>query len=80
MQDQLAIVEPASRAQEKGRKCQHSRTRRPSTRSRNSSQESGNLRRRATTCAGIKNSGIGREGPKFAIRDMTDERLVVFNL
>lgn len=29
---------------------------------------------------GIKASGIGREGPKFAIRDMTDERLVVFNL
>lgn len=29
---------------------------------------------------GIKNSGIGREGPRYAIRDMTDERLVVFNL
>jgi acyl-CoA reductase-like NAD-dependent aldehyde dehydrogenase len=29
---------------------------------------------------GIKASGIGREGPKFSIRDMTDERLVVFNL
>ena len=29
---------------------------------------------------GIKASGIGREGPKYAIRDMTDERLVVFNL
>lgn len=29
---------------------------------------------------GIKNSGIGREGPKYAIRDMTDERLVIFNL
>jgi acyl-CoA reductase-like NAD-dependent aldehyde dehydrogenase len=29
---------------------------------------------------GIKASGIGREGPKFAIRDMTEERLVVFNL
>ena len=29
---------------------------------------------------GIKESGIGREGPKYAIRDMTDERLVVFNL
>jgi acyl-CoA reductase-like NAD-dependent aldehyde dehydrogenase len=29
---------------------------------------------------GIKDSGIGREGPHFAIRDMTDERLVVFNL
>ncbi len=29
---------------------------------------------------GIKDSGIGREGPKYAIKDMTDERLVVFNL
>jgi acyl-CoA reductase-like NAD-dependent aldehyde dehydrogenase len=29
---------------------------------------------------GIKASGIGREGPKFSIRDMTEERLVVFNL
>ena len=28
---------------------------------------------------GVKNSGIGREGPKYAIRDMTEERLVVFN-
>jgi len=28
---------------------------------------------------GIKASGIGREGPHYAIRDMTDERLVVFN-
>ncbi|HSD41261.1 MAG TPA: aldehyde dehydrogenase family protein [Burkholderiales bacterium] len=29
---------------------------------------------------GIKASGIGREGPRYSIRDMTDERLVVFNL
>lgn len=29
---------------------------------------------------GVKESGIGREGPRYAIRDMTDERLVVFNL
>jgi acyl-CoA reductase-like NAD-dependent aldehyde dehydrogenase len=29
---------------------------------------------------GVKESGIGREGPHYAIRDMTDERLVVFNL
>ncbi|WP_298399848.1 aldehyde dehydrogenase family protein [Sphingobium sp.] len=28
---------------------------------------------------GVKDSGMGREGPKFAIRDMTEERLVVFN-
>lgn len=29
---------------------------------------------------GVKASGIGREGPRYAIRDMTDERLIVFNL
>jgi acyl-CoA reductase-like NAD-dependent aldehyde dehydrogenase len=29
---------------------------------------------------GVKDSGIGREGPKYAIRDMTDERLLLFNL
>jgi len=29
---------------------------------------------------GVKSSGIGREGPKYAIRDMTEERLVLFNL
>jgi acyl-CoA reductase-like NAD-dependent aldehyde dehydrogenase len=29
---------------------------------------------------GIKDSGIGREGPRYAIREMTDERLVVFNM
>jgi acyl-CoA reductase-like NAD-dependent aldehyde dehydrogenase len=29
---------------------------------------------------GIKASGIGREGPRYAIRDMTEERLVLFNL
>jgi acyl-CoA reductase-like NAD-dependent aldehyde dehydrogenase len=28
---------------------------------------------------GAKDSGIGREGPRYAIRDMTEERLVVFN-
>jgi acyl-CoA reductase-like NAD-dependent aldehyde dehydrogenase len=28
---------------------------------------------------GVKESGIGREGPRYAIREMTDERLVVFN-
>lgn len=27
---------------------------------------------------GVKDSGQGREGPKYAIREMTDERLVVF--
>ncbi len=29
---------------------------------------------------GVKNSGIGREGPKYAIRDLSEERLVVLNL
>jgi acyl-CoA reductase-like NAD-dependent aldehyde dehydrogenase len=28
---------------------------------------------------GVKESGIGREGPKYSIREMTDERLLVFN-
>jgi acyl-CoA reductase-like NAD-dependent aldehyde dehydrogenase len=28
---------------------------------------------------GVKDSGMGREGPKFAIRDMTEERLFVLN-
>ena len=29
---------------------------------------------------GVKESGIGREGPRYAIKDMTDERLILFNL
>jgi len=29
---------------------------------------------------GIKQSGIGREGPAYAIREMTDEKVVVLNL
>lgn len=28
---------------------------------------------------GVKDSGMGREGPKFAVRDMTEERLFVIN-
>jgi acyl-CoA reductase-like NAD-dependent aldehyde dehydrogenase len=28
---------------------------------------------------GVKDSGIGREGPHYAIRDMTEERVVLFN-
>lgn len=28
---------------------------------------------------GVKDSGIGREGPRYAIRDMTEERIVLFN-
>ncbi|HUC62222.1 MAG TPA: aldehyde dehydrogenase family protein [Alphaproteobacteria bacterium] len=29
---------------------------------------------------GVKESGIGREGPRYAMRDLTEERLVLFNL
>jgi acyl-CoA reductase-like NAD-dependent aldehyde dehydrogenase len=29
---------------------------------------------------GVKDSGFGREGPYYAIREMTEERLVIFNL
>jgi len=29
---------------------------------------------------GVKQSGIGREGPHYAIREMTEERLILFNL
>ena len=29
---------------------------------------------------GIKSSGVGREGPKYAIRDMTEEKFVLFNV
>jgi acyl-CoA reductase-like NAD-dependent aldehyde dehydrogenase len=28
---------------------------------------------------GVKDSGVGREGPRYAIRDMTEERMVLFN-
>jgi acyl-CoA reductase-like NAD-dependent aldehyde dehydrogenase len=28
---------------------------------------------------GVKDSGLGREGPRYAVRDMTEERLVLFN-
>jgi acyl-CoA reductase-like NAD-dependent aldehyde dehydrogenase len=28
---------------------------------------------------GVKDSGIGREGPRYSIRDMTEERVVLFN-
>jgi acyl-CoA reductase-like NAD-dependent aldehyde dehydrogenase len=29
---------------------------------------------------GIRASGIGREGPHYAVREMTEERLAVFNI
>ena len=28
---------------------------------------------------GVKDSGIGREGPRYSIREMTEERMVLFN-
>ncbi len=28
---------------------------------------------------GVKDSGIGREGPRYSIRDMTEERMVLLN-
>jgi len=28
---------------------------------------------------GVKESGIGREGPEYAVREMTEEKLVVWN-
>jgi acyl-CoA reductase-like NAD-dependent aldehyde dehydrogenase len=30
--------------------------------------------------AGVKQSGIGREGPKYAMQEMTEERLITFSL
>lgn len=29
---------------------------------------------------GIKDSGVGKEGPRFAVQEMTDERIIVINL
>ncbi|KPK31617.1 MAG: hypothetical protein AMJ66_08360, partial [Betaproteobacteria bacterium SG8_40] len=29
---------------------------------------------------GVRSSGIGREGPRYAIEEMTEQRLIVFNL
>jgi acyl-CoA reductase-like NAD-dependent aldehyde dehydrogenase len=29
---------------------------------------------------GVKQSGSGREGPKYAMQEMTEERVVTFNL
>jgi succinate-semialdehyde dehydrogenase/glutarate-semialdehyde dehydrogenase len=28
---------------------------------------------------GVKDSGFGKEGPHYAMREMTEERLVIFN-
>ena len=30
--------------------------------------------------AGVKDSGIGREGPKYAMHEMTEERLITISL
>jgi succinate-semialdehyde dehydrogenase/glutarate-semialdehyde dehydrogenase len=30
--------------------------------------------------AGVKQSGVGREGPKYAMQDMTEERLITISL
>src|SRR4029078_11984434 len=30
--------------------------------------------------AGVKDSGIGREGPKYAMQEMTEERLITISL
>jgi acyl-CoA reductase-like NAD-dependent aldehyde dehydrogenase len=29
---------------------------------------------------GVKDNGIGREGPRYAIGEMTEERLAIFNM
>jgi len=29
---------------------------------------------------GVKSSGIGREGPRYAIEEMTDLKTIVFNI
>ena len=29
---------------------------------------------------GVKESGIGREGPAYAIRELTEEKLIVLNV
>ena len=30
--------------------------------------------------AGVKDSGLGREGPRYAMQEMTEERLITINL
>ena len=30
--------------------------------------------------AGVKDSGLGREGPRYAMHEMTEERLITFSL
>ena len=38
-----------------------------------------NFRTDQLAYGGVKSSGIGREGPHYAVREMTEERMVVFN-
>jgi acyl-CoA reductase-like NAD-dependent aldehyde dehydrogenase len=40
---------------------------------------SSTLRTDQLAYGGVKDSGIGREGPRYSIRDMTEERMVLFN-
>lgn len=42
--------------------------------------DTSNYRADLVPYGGVKKSGIGREGPKYAIQEMTEPRLVVFNL
>jgi len=42
--------------------------------------DTSNFRADIIPYGGVKNSGIGREGPKYAIEDMTEIRVVTFNL
>lgn len=42
--------------------------------------ETSSARADAMPFGGVKDSGFGREGPAYAIREMTEERLVTFNL
>ena len=34
----------------------------------------------AAAYGGVKDSGNGREGPRFAIREMTDEKVITVSL
>lgn len=42
--------------------------------------DTSNFRADLMPYGGVKGSGIGREGPKYAIKEMTDIRVVTFNL
>jgi succinate-semialdehyde dehydrogenase/glutarate-semialdehyde dehydrogenase len=42
--------------------------------------ETSSARGDAMPFGGVKNSGFGHEGPKYAIRELTEEHLVTLNL